>query len=138
VYSGCQVDFREGGVKTADRILARELVDYAKTDKLLEWQRLIPWINNFAQKKAKGKFQTALAVKALGDHVARDVLLKYLGSPRGGTSIRLDADTKLLFGRTMLQYLMPRINRTAERMRKVGLNKGRLSKPHPHYPHIRH
>lgn len=38
----------------ADRILAKELVDYSKTDKLLEWQRLIPWINNFAQKKAIG------------------------------------------------------------------------------------
>ena len=112
----------------ADRILAKELVDYSKTDKLLEWQRLIPWINNFAQKKAKGVFSTPRAQKALGDYLAKDVLDHYA---RKGHGIRLDASTKLLFGQMMLRVLMPRINTTATRMKKVGLVKGKLVKAHP-------
>ena len=115
---------------TADKILARELVDYSKSDKLLEWQRLIPWINNFAQKKAKGVFSAPRAQKALGDYLTKDVLDRYA---RKGHGIRLDADTKLLFGKLMLASLMPRINRTAEKMKKVGLNKGKLVKEHPMY-----
>ncbi len=116
----------------ADRILARELVEFAKSNRLLEWQRLIPWINNFAQKKARGVFVTARARKALADHLAKDVLDKYLGRRAGQqSSIRLDAATKMLFGGLMLSVLMPRINRTAIRMKAVGLNKGRLVKPHP-------
>lgn len=112
----------------ADKILAKELVDYAKSDKLLEWQRLIPWINNFAQKKAKGVFSAPRAVKDLGDYLAKDVLVRYAGK---NTGIRLDASTKLLFGKMMLSVLMPRINRTAEKMKKVGLVKGKLVKAHP-------
>jgi len=112
----------------ADKILAQELVDYAKTDKLLERQRLIPWINSFAQKKVKGVFSTPKAAKALGDYLARDVLDRYAGKGHG---IRLDASTKLLFGKMMLRYLMPRINTTAARMKKVGLVKGKLVKAHP-------
>jgi len=118
----------------ADRILAKELVDYSKSDKLLEWQRLIPWINNFAQKKAKGVFSTPRGVKALGDYLAKDVLDRYAGKRHG---IRLDASTKLLFGQLMLRSLMPRINRTAIRMKKVGLNKGKLVKEHPMYKGVR-
>ena len=118
----------------ADRILAKELVDYSKSDKLLEWQRLIPWINNFAQKKAKGVFSTPKAAKALGDYLAKDVLDRYV---RKGHGIRLDAATKLLFGQMMLRSLMPRINTTATRMKKVGLVKGKLVKAHPMYPNIR-
>jgi len=118
----------------ADKILAKELVDYSKTDKLLEWQRLIPWINNFAQKKAKGVFSAPRAQKALGDYLAKDVLDRYAGKRHG---IRLDASTKLLFGQMMLRQLMPRINTTATRMKKVGLNKGKLVKAHPMYPNIR-
>lgn len=123
---------------TADKILVRELVDYAKYDKLLEWQRLIPWINYFAAKKAKGKFNTTLAVKALGDYLTKDVFERY--SHGGRTSwmghkvssgVRLDAATKLAFGKAMLTYLMPRINRTAEKMKKVGVVKGKLVKAHP-------
>ena len=114
----------------ADRILAKELVDYSKTDKLLEWQRLIPWINNFAQKKAKGTFSAPRATKALGDYLTKDVLDRYA---RKGHGIRLDASTKLLFGQMMLRVLMPRINTTATRMKKVGLNKGKLVKAHPMY-----
>ena len=114
----------------ADRILAKELVDYSKSDKLLEWQRLIPWINNFAQKKAKGVFDSKRAVKALADYLAKDVCDRYAGR-RGG--IRMDAPTKLLFGQMMLRSLMPRINTTATRMKKVGLNKGKLVKAHPMY-----
>ena len=112
----------------ADRILARELVDYSKTDKLLEWQRLIPWINNFAQKKAKGVFSAPRAQKALGDYLARDVWERYAGK---GTGYRMDASTKLLFGQMMLRVLMPRINTTAKRMKEKGLNKGKLVKTHP-------
>jgi len=112
----------------ADKILAKELVEYAKTDRLLEWQRLIPWINNFAQKKVRGVFDVGRAAKALGDYLLRDVLVRYQGRVPG---IRLDASTKLLFGQTMLKYLMPRINRTAEKMKKVGLVKGKLVKAHP-------
>ncbi len=112
----------------ADKILAKELVEYAKSDKLLAWQRLVPWINNFAQKKAKGVFKTPLATKALGDYLTKDVLERYAGKTHG---IRLDASTKLLFGQLMLRYLMPRINRTAEKMKKVGLNKGKLVMEHP-------
>jgi len=112
-----------------DKILAQELVDYAKYSKLLEWQRLIPWINNFGQKKAKGKFDASKGAKTLGDYLAVDVLKRY----DKHTSIRLDAATKLLFGRLMLRYLMPRINRTAEKMKKIGLNKGKLVKAHPLY-----
>ena len=111
-----------------DKILAKELVDYAKYDKLLEWQRLIPWINNFAQKKAKGVFSTPRAQKALGDYLAKDVLDRYA---RKGHGIRLDAATKLLFGQLMLRTLMPRINTTAKRMKVKGLNKGKLVKAHP-------
>jgi hypothetical protein len=111
-----------------DRILAKELVDYAKYDKLIEWQRLIPWINNFAQKKAKGAFSKPRAEKALGDYLAKDVLDKYA---HRGHGIRLDASTKALFGKLMLAVLMPRINRTAEKMKKVGLVKGKLVKEHP-------
>ena len=118
----------------ADRILAKELVDYSKTDKLLEWQRLIPWINNCAQKKAKGVFNTPKAVKALADYLAKDVCDRYAGR-RG--SISMDRDTKLLFGKMMLASLMPRINRTAERMKKVGLNKGKLVKEHPMHKGVR-
>lgn len=114
----------------ADKILAKELVDYSKTDKLLEWQRLIPWINNFAQKQAKGIFKRDKAVKALGDYLTRDVLERYAGKRTG---IRLDASTKLLFGQLMLNYLTPRIKRTATKMKRVGLNKGKLIKQHPHY-----
>ena len=112
----------------ADRILARELVDYSKTDKLLEWQRLIPWINNFAQKKAKGVFSKPRAEKALGDYLTKDVLELYAGKRHG---VRLDASTKLLFGQMMLTTLMPRIDRTAVRMKKLGLVKGKLVKKHP-------
>ena len=112
----------------ADRILARELVDYSKTDKLLEWQRLIPWINNFAQKKAKGVFSKPRAEKALGDYLTKDVLERYAGKRHG---VRLDASTKLLFGQMMLTTLMPRITRTAVRMKKLGLVKGKLVKKHP-------
>ena len=114
----------------ADRILAKELVDYSKTDKLLEWQRLIPWINNFAQKKAKGVFSAPRAQKALADYLAKDVADRYFGH-RGGP--KLDAATKLLFGQMMLRVLMPRINTTVARMKKVGLNKGKLVKAHPMY-----
>ncbi len=118
----------------ADKILAKELVDYSKSDRLLEWQRLIPWINNFAQKKAKGVFSAERGARALGDYLARDVLDRYSGRR---SSIRLDASTKLLFGRMMLRVLMPRILTTAKRMKAKGLVKGKLSKPHPLYPHIR-
>ena len=118
----------------ADKILAKELVDYSKTDKLLEWQRLIPWINNFAQKKAKGVFSAPRAQKALGDYLARDVLERYAGRRTG---IRLDVSTKLLFGQMMLRVLMPRINTTATRMKKVGLVKGKLIKEHPMYKGVR-
>ncbi|KKN62625.1 hypothetical protein LCGC14_0510360 [marine sediment metagenome] len=118
-----------------DKILAKELVDYSKSDKLLEWQRLIPWINNFAQKKAKGIFKQNLAVKALADYLAKDVLERYAGR-RGGIS--MDAATKLLFGTLMLRHLMPRINRTAEKMKKMGLNKGKLVKEHPDKNVFRH
>jgi len=118
----------------ADKILAKELVDYSKSDKLLEWQRLIPWINNFAQKKAKGVFSTPKAVKALGDYLATDVADRYYGR-RGGP--RMDASTRLLFGQVMLRQLMPRINRTADRMKKIGLNKGKLVKEHPMYKGVR-
>jgi len=90
----------------------------------------ILWINNFAQKKAKGTFNQTRAVKALGDYLAKDVLERYAGKRSG---IRLDASTKLLFGQMMLRHLMPRINRTATRMKKVGLNKGKLVKEHPMY-----
>ncbi len=113
-----------------DRILAKELVDYAKTDKLLEWQRLIPWINNFAQKKAKGVFSVPRAQKALGDYLTRDVYQRYVGGRRAYAP-PIDATTKLVFGKMMLQVLMPRINRTTERMKKVGLVKGKLVKEHP-------
>ena len=112
----------------ADRILAEELVEYSKSDKLLEWQRLIPWINNFAQKKAKGIFNINRAVKALADYLAKDVLERYAG--RGG-GIRMDMATKMLFGQMMLRSLMPRINTTAKRMKVKGLNKGKLVKAHP-------
>lgn len=114
----------------ADTILAKELVDYSKSDKLLEWQRLIPWINNFAQKKAKGIFNKGKAEKALADYLATDVLERYAGKRHG---IRMDAATKLLFGKKMLAYLTPRINRTALKMKKVGLVKGKLAKEHPMY-----
>jgi hypothetical protein len=114
----------------ADRILARELVDYSKSDKLLEWQRLIPWINNFAQKKVKGVFNKARAEKALADYLAKDVCDRYTGKRQ---TIRMDASTKALFGKMELVVLMPRINRTAEKMKKVGLNKGKLVKEHPMY-----
>ena len=117
-----------------DKILAKELVDYSKSDKLLEWQRLIPWINNFAQKKAKGVFSAPRAQKALGDYLFLDVLERYQGKVRG---IRIDAATKLLFGKLMLTTLMPRINRTAIKMKKVGLNKGKLVKEHPMYKGVR-
>ena len=121
----------------ADKILAKELVDYSKTDKLLEWQRLIPWINNFAQKKAKGTFNQTKAVKALADYLFRDVYVRYLSGGRkltwGKGAPPADASTKLLFGQMMLRYLMPRINTTAKRMKKVGLNKGKLVKAHPMY-----
>ena len=113
----------------ADRILARELVDYAKYDKLLEWQRLIPWINNFAQKKAKGVFSAPRAQKALADYLFLDTYQRYSG--RGAHIPRTDAATKLLFGKLMLAALMPRITTTAARMKKVGLVKGKLVKPHP-------
>ena len=112
----------------ADRVLAKELVDYAKTDKLLEWQRLVPWINNFAQKKAKGVFSKPRAEKALGDYLTKDVLDRYGGKRHG---MRLDASTKLLFGQMMLATLMPRISRTVDRMKKQGLVKGKLVKKHP-------
>ena len=112
----------------ADKILAKELVDYSKTDKLLEWQRLIPWINNFAQRKAKGIFDNKRAIKALADYLAKDVLDRYAGR-RGG--IRMDMDTKMLFGKLMLTNLMPKINRVAGKMKKVGLNKGKMVKAHP-------
>ena len=118
-----------------DKILAKELVDYAKSDKLLEWQRLIPWINNFAQKKAKGVFSTPKAVKALADYLTRDVYQRYSGGRRAYAP-PIDAATKLLFGKMMLTALMPRINRTAERMKKVGLNKGKLVKEHPMYKRV--
>ena len=118
----------------ADQILAKELVEYSKTDKLLEWQRLIPWINNFAQKKAKGVFSASRAQKALGDYLAKDVLERYAGKRTG---IRLDAATKLLFGKLMLVTLMPRINRTVARMKVVGLNKGKIVKEHPMYKGVR-
>lgn len=114
----------------ADRILAKELVDYSKSDKLLEWQRLIPWINNFAQKKAKGIFNQARGVKALADYLAKDVLDRYA---RKGHGIRMDMATKMLFGQMMLRQLMPRINSTAARMKRMGLNKGKLVKKHPYY-----
>ena len=112
----------------ADRILARELVDYAQYDKLLEWQRIIPWINNFAQKKVKGTFNKAKAEKALGDYLAKDTLIKYAGK---GAGVRLDKDTKLLFGKMMLTKMMPRITSTAKRMKTKGLIKGKLVKQHP-------
>jgi len=119
----------------ADRILAKELVDYSKTDKLLEWQRLVPWINNFAQKKAKGVFNTPKAVKALADYLFRDTYGRYLSGGRnlswGKGTPTVDASTKLLFGQMMLRVLTPRINATAIRMRKVGLVKGKLVKAHP-------
>ena len=118
----------------ADTILARELVEYTKYDKLLEWQVLIPWINNFAQKKAKRVFSQPRAEKALGDYVARRAYQGYAGK-RAAEGIRIDASTKLLFGKFLLRNLMPRINRTAEKMKKVGLNKGRLVKRHPVYPY---
>ncbi len=118
----------------ADKILAQELVSYSKSDKLLEWQRLIPWINNFAQKKAKGTFSAPRAQKALGDYLAKDVLERYAGKRTG---IRLDVSTKLLFGQMMLHSLMPRINTTAARMKKIGLVKGKLVKAHPMHPNIR-
>ncbi len=117
-----------------DKILAKEMVDYSKTDRLLEWQRLIPWINNFAQKKAKGIFSKPRAEKALGDYLTRDVLERYAGKR---TRIRLDTSTKLLFGQMMLKVLLPRINRTTERMKKVGLNKGKLVKEHPMYKEVK-
>ena len=119
----------------ADRILAKELVDYSKSDKLLEWQRLIPWINNFAQKKAKGTFSTPKAVKALADYLFRDTYGRYLSGGRnlswGKGTPTVDSATKLLFGQMMLRQLMPRINATATQMKKVGLNKGKLVKAHP-------
>lgn len=59
---------------------------------------------------------------------------RYAGKRHG---IRLDAATKLLFGKLMLTALMPRINRTAIRMKKVGLNKGKLVKEHPMYRGVR-
>ena len=107
----------------ADLILARELVDYARSSKQLERLRLIPWINNFAQKTAKGVFNKARAEKALADYLTRDVWDMYAG--RGG-NVRIDAATKLAFGKMMLAKLMPRIKTTAARMKKVGLNKGRI------------
>jgi len=61
-----------------DKILAKKLVDYSKSDKLLEWQRLIPWINNFAQKKVKGTFNQSKAIKALADYLFRDTYVRYL------------------------------------------------------------
>ncbi len=115
----------------ADKILARELVDYAKTDKLLEWQRLIPWINNFAQKKAKGVFNQTKAVKALGDYLTLDVYKRYSG--KGAYLYPLDKSTKLLFGRMMLRVLAPRILTTAKRMKAKGIVKGKLVKAHPMY-----
>ncbi len=115
----------------ADKILAKELVEYAKTDKLLEWQRLIPWINNFAQKRAKGVFNQTKAVKALGDDLLRDTYQRYAG--KGAYLYPVDASTKLLFGRMMLRVLAPRILTTAKRMKAKGLVKGKLVKPHPMY-----
>ena len=118
----------------ADKILAKELVDYSKSDKLLEWQQLIPWINNFAQKKAKGVFSAPRGAKALGDYLTADVMERYAGKRHG---VRLDASTKLLFGQLMLRSLMPRITRTALRMKKVGLVKGKIVKEHPMYKGVR-
>lgn len=118
-----------------DRILAKELVDYSKSDKLLERQRLIPWINNFAQKKAKGVFSAPKVQKALGDYLFLDTYKRYAG--RGAFIPRTDAATKLLFGKRMLTALMPRINRVAIKMKKVGLNKGKLVKEHPMYKGVR-
>lgn len=117
-----------------DSILAKELVDFSKQDKLLEWQRLIPWINNFAQKKAKGIFDQKKAIKALADYLFKDAYGRYLGKGQFAKGLpRVDADTKLLYGRLMLTQLMPKINRVATKMKKVGLNKGKLVKPHPYY-----
>ncbi len=119
-----------------DKILAKELVDYSKTDKLLEWQRLIPWINNFAQKKARGVFSAPRAQRALGEHLTRDVYQRYVGG-RKSYAPPIDAATKLLFGKMMLASLMPRINTTVKRMKVKGLVKGKLVKAHPLYPNIR-
>jgi hypothetical protein len=120
----------------ADKILVQELVWYTATDPLLEWQRLIPWINTLAQKKARGVFDAKRAAKALGDYLTRDVFERYAGH-RKMSHIRLDASTKLMFGRAMLRKLMPRINTTAKRMRKLGLNKGKLVKEHPFHRGVR-
>ena len=115
----------------ADRILAKELVDYAKYDKLLEWQRTIPWINNLAAKKAKGTFKAELAIPALAKYAFEDVYGRYVGRGSFKRGSGTDKATKLLFGRMYLAYMMPRINTTATRMKKVGLVKGKLVKPHP-------
>lgn len=120
-----------------DKHLAYDLYLYVKSgDKLLEWQRLIPWINNLAQKKAKGKLNTSMAKKALGDYLMRDVMERSYGKS-SARNITLDAATKLYFGGLVLAYLMPKINRTAEKMKKVGLVKGKLVKAHPMYPNVR-
>lgn len=105
----------------ADKILAQELVSYCGYDKSLEYQRLVPWINNLAQKKVKGIFKKDLAEKGLADHVAKDAGCRY-----GGKDFRVDKETRALFGKMLLKKLMPRINRTAARMKKVGLNKGKI------------
>jgi len=116
-----------------DKHLAYDLFLYVKSgDRLLEWQRLIPWINNFAAKKAKGQFNVSLAKKALGDYLMRDVMERSYGKS-SARNITLDATTKLYFGGLVLAYLAPRIKRVAEKMRKVGLVKGKLVKLHPMY-----
>ena len=57
---------------------------------------------------------------------ARQVILKLTGrKPRED------------FGQLMLRSLMPRINRTAIRMKKVGLVKGKIVKEHPMYKGVR-
>ena len=121
-----------------DKILVRELVSYAKSDKLLEWQRLIPWINNLAQKKAKGVFNKSRAVKALADYLFPDTYGRYIGRGIFAKGLpRVDSATKLAFGQAMLRHLTPRIDRTAKRMKKVGLVKGKVVKEHPHYKGMR-
>jgi len=115
-----------------DKILVKELMDYQKTDKLLEWQRLIPWINNFAAKVAKGTFDKARAEKALADSLFPDTWGRYLGKGNFAKGLpRVDAETKLAYGIATLKWMMPKIKRTAVKMKKVGLNKGKIVKPHP-------
>lgn len=129
-----------------DKILVSELMAYVKYDKLLQWQRVVPWINNFAAKVAKGTFSKPRAEKALGDYMTRDAWERYAhggrsrwsGSGRGASDgVRIDAATKLLFGKRLLTWMMPRIRTTAKRMKEKGVVKGKLNMAHPEHPHIK-